>query len=72
MITELTMIHRFGVTMARAQVCEAIHAEARTLTNWVAQGRFPKPIHSNAKDGPVWATQDVAGYVDSVAARAAA
>lgn len=64
MITELWLIHTFGVTMTRAQVCEAIHAEARTLTNWVAQGRFPRSIHSNAKDGPVWATKDVARYID--------
>ena len=33
-ITELTMVHKFGVTMTRAQVCEAIHAEARTLMEW--------------------------------------
>lgn len=68
MITELTMIHRFGITMTRAQVCEAIHVEARTLTNWVAQGRFPKPMHHHGKEGGIWATQAVAKYIDDIVA----
>jgi hypothetical protein len=71
MITELTLIKRHGVTMTRAEVCEALHVAPNTLRNWVSTGRFPRQMHDNAKEGPVWATQVVARYIDDLVTQAA-
>ena len=47
--------------VTRAQIAEAFGVSTKTVTRWVAAGKFPPPIH--VLGGSRWREKDVTDYV---------